>query len=198
MRSRSTRARAVRFDPTVGSPFGPPISMTDTASVFRLVSDEHCETLQRSREELLNIDWRNIVHPEDTEMPAYLQERLVANGEPYQVSARVRRGDGQWLQGRFYAARVEVGPRQTHFIQSSVMFDKPFEPLVLPADPVDVSDTQAAEYIQSLTADLARLAGRKKLTTLHHLLSMASMEAAEQAQRQAGLLEVREISKLVN
>ena len=198
MTSRLTKARTVAFDPTVGSPFGPPVCMTDTASVFRLVSDVHCETLQRSREELLNIDWRNIVHPEDAEMPTYLQERLVANGEPYEVSARLQRADGQWLQGRFYSARVEGGPHQTHFIQSSVMFDKPFEPLVLPSDPVDVSDKQAAEYIQSLTADLARLAGRKNLTTLHHLLSMASMEAAEHAQRQAGLLDIWDVSKLVN
>ena len=40
------------------------------------------------------------------------------------------------------------------------------------------------EYIQSMATELAKLAGKQRLTLLQHLLSMVSIEAAEELQHQ--------------
>lgn len=168
------------FDPTLSPTFGTPASLTDSDNRFRLVSDEYCGILMRSREELMNIEWTSIVHPNDLADPAAKHAVLLATGEPYVVAGRVLSGDGRWLPMRFCVNRIERRS-QAPLVQTSAC--------LVPSTGVEPADeakepAAVAEYLQTISGELSKLAERHGLTLLQHLLSMASLEAAQEMQRQ--------------
>jgi hypothetical protein len=177
------------FDTTRAADFGQPVAITDSAFRLRTVSDHYCEVLQRSREELANVDWRTIVHHDDLNVPQEKQAILIATGVPYEVSCRIRRGDGIWLRVDFLASRLDGGAGHLPLIQSNARFrpiaiSTPREPLA----EAPVGDEAVLEYIQSMATELTKLAERHRLSMVQHLLSMVSLEAAEELQRRLGAL----------
>jgi PAS domain-containing protein len=190
MRGARRDAAEIAFDPTEATDYGMAVAITDSEFRLRAVSDHYCAMLQRSREEITNIDWRTIVHHDDLNLPQERQALLIAAGEPYTVSCRIRRGDGIWLQVDFLASRLERGVTRVPLIQSSARF----RPIANPAPQFDaladgpVGDEAVLEYIQSMATELTKLAGGRRLSMVQHLLSMVSLEAAEELQRRLGAM----------
>jgi PAS domain-containing protein len=174
MRRREVVTEA--FDPTVSPAFGKPTGLSGPDLRFRLVSDDYCAVLQRSREALLNVNWTSIIHPDDLAEPSAKQAILFATGEPYDVTCRIRRGDGRWVRGHFRASRT-YARNGSPLIQSNGWF----EPVPEQAQPAQ--DQALVEYIQVATAELAKMADGQGLGLLGHLLSMASLEAAQELER---------------
>ena len=167
------------FDPTITTSAAP-ISVSGADFRFYLISDGNCEALQRSRAEMLDSEWRAIVHPDDITDPSNKQARMLATGEPYDVTCRVLRADGRWLLGQFHVRRIEGRYGLPSLVQTSARFEE------LPAlQPVPAIDPTMAlvEYLQTFATELAGLAGKHELDTLKYLLSMVSLEAAEHLQR---------------
>lgn len=182
---RHRRQALGSFDPTVSPGFGRPVTLTGADCKVRNVSDDYCKLLKRSREELINIEWPDIVHPDDVAEPSSKQAIMLSTGEPYDVRCRVLRGDGVWVRIRYRASLV-TRPTGAAMIQSNAGFE-----LSPSADTVAEEKRKAAsaEYIQIIAGELAKVAAREKMTLLQHLLTMASLEAAEEmARRFPGLL----------
>jgi PAS domain S-box-containing protein len=190
MRVGRRDAAEIAFAPTEATDFGMPVAITDSDFRLRTVSDYYCEMLQGSREEITNIDWRTIVHQDDLDLPQERQALLIAAGDPYEVSCRLRRKDGIWLQVDFLASRLERGAARVPLIQSSARF----RPIANPAPQfealadVPVGDEAVLEYIQSMATELTKLAAGHRLSMIQHLLSMVSLEAAEELQRRLGAM----------
>ena len=64
----------------------------------------------RSVEEIVGESWRDIVHPDDLERTLDAWTRAVAGGTPYEVTFRLRRGDGsyRWHLARAYSLCTET------------------------------------------------------------------------------------------
>ena len=189
--------RDVSFDPTVATNLGPPINMA--GADFRIVNitDDYCTILQRSREELINTEWRDLLHPDDAADQTDKQAILLATGQPYEVSSRTRRGDGLWIRGYCRASLVQNSGGRPPLIQCNARF----EPVVTPPSLVPwqpTGPTATTEYIQFIATELAKIAGQERLTMLQHLLSMVSVEAAEELQRRIFNIGPDSFSKAIN
>ena len=174
------KGQDVAFDPTVSPASGTPVTLTGADCRMHNVSDEYCTLLGRSRDDLLKATWPSIVHPDDLADPSAKQAILLARGEPYDVRCRIRRGDGSWLPLRFRASLVERWCG-VPLIQSNACLDLAAEN-ASPAE--ETGKAAAAEYIRTISGELAKLADRQGLKMLQHLLTMTSFEAAHELQKQ--------------
>jgi two-component system sensor kinase FixL len=73
---------------------GAGVAETDLRRRFVSANDRYCEIVGRSREELLQLAMKDIVHPEDLQETGPLFERLVAAGKPFTVEKRYVKPDG--------------------------------------------------------------------------------------------------------
>ncbi len=80
--------------------------VTDAQGGIRFVNRTCREFFGAEYEELADVRWQSVLHPEDA--PAYMERlyRALENRGPFRAEARVRRADGQW---RWIAS--QAGPR---------------------------------------------------------------------------------------
>jgi two-component system, LuxR family, sensor kinase FixL len=73
---------------------GAGVAETDLLRRFVSANDRYCEIVGRSREDLLELRMKDIVHPDDLQETGPLFERLVAAGKPFTFEKRYVRPDG--------------------------------------------------------------------------------------------------------
>jgi PAS domain S-box-containing protein len=97
------------------------IAQVDTAGRFVLVNDRYCETVGRSREELLGLRMQDITHPDDVERNLALFQNTARTGEDFEIEKRYVRPDGSfvWVHNSVYALRSVPG-RIEHLVAVSL------------------------------------------------------------------------------
>lgn len=73
---------------------GAGVAETDLLRRFVSANDRYCEIVGRSREELLELRMKDIVHPDDLQETGPLFDRLVAAGKPFSAEKRYVKPDG--------------------------------------------------------------------------------------------------------
>ena len=73
---------------------GAGVAETDLLRRFVSANDRYCEIVGRSREELLQLGMKDIVHPDDLHETWPLFDRLVAVAEPFSAEKRYVKADG--------------------------------------------------------------------------------------------------------
>jgi two-component system sensor kinase FixL len=73
---------------------GAGVAETDLLRRFVSANDRYCEIVGRSREELLKLSMKDIVHPDDLQESGPLFDRLVAAGKPFTFEKRYVKPDG--------------------------------------------------------------------------------------------------------
>lgn len=106
LRDREERFRAV-FEQTTGG-----IAEKDLSGRFTLVNDRFCEMVGRSRDELLNMRWQDITHPDDVigNLPQFLA-LAEGSGPNFVIEKRYLRPDGQavWVRNQVSGVRDGSG-----------------------------------------------------------------------------------------
>jgi two-component system sensor kinase FixL len=86
-------ASEAHFAAVYGQP-GAGVAETDLLRRFVSANDRYCEIVGRSREELLQLGMKDIVHPDDFHKTGPLFERLVMAAEPFSAEKRYIKADG--------------------------------------------------------------------------------------------------------
>lgn len=106
LRDREERFRAL-FEQTTGG-----IAEKDLNGRFTLVNDRFCEMVGRSRDELLNMRWQDITHPDDVarNLPQFLA-LAEGSGPNFVIEKRYLRQDGQtvWVRNQVSGVRNASG-----------------------------------------------------------------------------------------
>jgi two-component system sensor kinase FixL len=88
---------------------GAAVAETDLQRRFVSANDRYCELVGRSREELLQLRMKDIVHPEDIEETGPLFDRLAAAGKPFTVEKRYVKADGSiaWVMSTASSIKLD-------------------------------------------------------------------------------------------
>lgn len=68
----------------------------DTEGHNCYVSQQMCEYIGLSADQLMNLDWQTVIHPDDAEWVLRRWLESVQTGMPYEAEYRLRRADGQY------------------------------------------------------------------------------------------------------
>ncbi|MGH8647238.1 MAG: PAS domain S-box protein, partial [Gammaproteobacteria bacterium] len=107
---RQSEARfASIFDQTIAG-----VAQTDLTGRFVLANQRYCETVGRSREELLSLRMQDLTHPADLPRNLTLFERMVAGGANFVIEKRYLRPDGShvWVNNSVSLIRDANGHPQ--------------------------------------------------------------------------------------
>ena len=134
---------------------------------FLAVNDSSCAMLGRSRDELLQLGVRDVVHPDDLARNWLLFERTMATGETFSLDKRCLRPDGTtvWVNGSVSRLVNEHG--------------QPYAALAALVDVTERKTTEAA--LRALNAELgarvARATAEREaaLTKLHEVQRLESI-----------------------
>jgi two-component system sensor kinase FixL len=86
-------ASEAHFAAVYGQP-GAGVAETDLLRRFVSANDRYCEIVGRSREELLRLGMKDIIHPDDFRKTGPLFDRLVMAAEPFSTEKRYVKADG--------------------------------------------------------------------------------------------------------
>jgi two-component system CheB/CheR fusion protein len=87
------------------------LAQTDPGGRFLYANNRQCALLGYSRDELLRLSLRDVIHPDDWAANSRLIDALAAGGPDFQIETRYRRRDGSpvWLSSRVSGLRDTDG-----------------------------------------------------------------------------------------
>jgi len=88
------------------------------------VSPQMGEYIGLSAQQLLNLDWQTVIHPDDLEEVRHRWMASIRSGKPYHTEYRLRRADGVYRWHLVQAVRVEHGQTSTWFGMSTDIDDR--------------------------------------------------------------------------
>jgi len=107
------------------------IAETDFAGVLVRVNDRYCQIVKRNRNQIIGVNIRTLVHPDDWKQNKGLLDRLIHTGEPLDIENRYLRPDGTavWVSETVNMIRADA-------------FSKPDKILAIV---IDISERKKAE-----------------------------------------------------
>ncbi|MFI5211307.1 MAG: PAS domain S-box protein [Ignavibacteria bacterium] len=105
LRESEQRFQAIFKQVSVG------IAQFDLDGKFVLVNDRYCEIIGRTQNEVLNLNFRDITHPDDYDNSAELFSRMITEGRDYIIEKRYLKPDGSlvWIKKSVSLIRDNAG-----------------------------------------------------------------------------------------
>jgi len=92
------------------------VAETDLLRRFVSANDRYCEIVGRSREALLKLAMKDIVHPDDLQETGPLFRRLVAAGVPFSAEKRYVKADGSIVCVMSTASPIKLGDAESTIV----------------------------------------------------------------------------------
>jgi PAS domain S-box-containing protein len=173
------------------------IAETDSAGRFLTVNDRYCDMTGYTREELMKLAVRDLVHRDDALRTTEQQAMLVAKGQPYQIEKRYLRKDGSeiWVHNSHSAVLDSMGALQSFIVVSTditarkeaedarrLLIDELNHRAKNMLATVQSIATQSLRRTKTPAAFVSSFAGRiQALARAHSLLTQATWQDAELA-----------------
>jgi PAS domain S-box-containing protein len=106
------------------------LALATTDGRFKVVNDQYCVIVGRSREELLELRMQDITHPDDLPSNLELFQRLLTSGKPFEIEKRYVRSDGSLVWVKNNVSQIRMAEEN--------------QPMVL-AVTIDISEGKATE-----------------------------------------------------